>query len=143
MSEKNSRRIDGTPFQRSNFFISNDTLNSLLDIEENPTAPDFDFSVDLTEMPYQVFYLHDEEQDTLKVKLRLEIMTYDEPEEPEAAFAVKHGSDQANVTMKEENQPLMNALNAFICLAGVFAPMSLRMFSKTSFRMPARLKKAF
>ncbi len=116
MSEKNSRRINGTPFQRSNFFISNDTLNSLLDIEENPTAPDFDFSVDLTEMPYQVFYLHDEEQDTLKVKLRLEIMTYDEPEEPEAAFAVKHGSDQANVTMKEENQPLMNALNAFYLL---------------------------
>ncbi len=56
------------------FFIGTDTLNSLPETEEDPDASDFDYMVDLIDMPYLLFYLHGEEEDTLKVKQRLQLI---------------------------------------------------------------------
>ena len=98
---------------RPNFFLNQEAMSSLLDLPENPEAPVFDFTIDLTDMPYQLFCLYEEDQDVLKVKLRMELMGYEEPELPKATLVKPHDADQVNVTMDEENDALLNALTAF------------------------------
>ena len=105
------------PYQnRPNFFVSAETWSSLLDMEVDPEAPVFDFSVDLINMPYRIFYVHEEEQDVMKVLKRLELCSYQEPDEPTAEFVIRHGASEASVTMSEEDQSLQNALGAFYML---------------------------
>ena len=105
------------PYQnRPNFFVSSDTWSSLLDMDEDPEAPVFDFSVDMIDLPYRIFYIHEAEQDIMKVKKRMQLCSYKEPDDPTAEFTNRHGSDEANITMSEENQPLQNVLGVFYML---------------------------